>query len=240
VATDWEMPRRGEICCVCQKAFEPGDELRAYLFETPEGYQRRDYCLNCPAPAEPGNVGSWKTRRPLPAAKKSPVFDRDAIFQLFTTLEDAEAPERVQLRFVLALLLWRKKALKFAGAETREDREAWLFTTPKADARYAVVRPALGESQLERLGEQLEALLAGEITDISTLIPETDLEQAAQPEAGVKQMAQPETDTIQAIQTETGVIQAAQTETGVIQAAQTETDREPASRSDAEGTSHDD
>ena len=183
MATDWEMPRRGDVCCVCQKSFEPGDDLRAYLFETPEGYQRRDYCLNCPEPTDPSIVGSWKTRRPLPAAKKTQVFDREAIFQLFTTLEDAEAPERIQLRFVLALLLWRKKVLKFVNTETRENRETWLYAMPKSDARYAVIRPDLGEEQLERLGEQLEALLTGEVSDLGTLIPEPELEQTAQTES---------------------------------------------------------
>lgn len=176
MATDWEMPRRGEACGVCQKTFEPGEELRAFLLESPEGYQRRDCCLSCPAPNNAGVVGSWKTRRPLPAAKKTLTFDRATIFQLFTTLEDAETPERIQLRFVLALLLWRKKALKFVDSDVNAEREVWNYTTSKGDTRYAVVRPDLDESQLERLGEQLELLLSGEISDFSALIPPESVE----------------------------------------------------------------
>lgn len=183
MAIDWEMPRRGAACLACQKAFKPDEVLRACLVEAPEGYQRRDYCLNCEPANVAGVVGSWKTRCPPAASKKTQVLDRAAIFELFAKLEDADTPERVQLRFVLALLLWRKKALKFIGAEAREELETWNFTTPKGDADYAVLRPDLGEDQLERLGEQLESLLTGEISNFDALIPRENAESTTRSEA---------------------------------------------------------
>ena len=159
MANDWEMPRRSEACCTCARAFEPGEALRACLYETPDGYQRRDFCLSCEPPAEPPTVASWQTHRPLPAAKAMPVFDRQTIYQLFVNLMDTEHPQQIRLRFMLGLLLWRKKALKLEGSETTDEGEVWRFSVPRGEGQHRVLRPDLDEEQLDRLGAQLETIL---------------------------------------------------------------------------------
>jgi hypothetical protein len=169
VADDWQMPRRAEACAACRRGFEPGDAIRAYLYEFPEGYGRRDYCANCRPPDEPFAIGSWRTRRPEPTAKKAAAFDREAVYRFFEHLEDADTPEKQRLRFILALLLWRKKVLKFDGSETRDEHEVWRFAVARTEETHAVVRPDLDEDQLERLGAQLETLLAGEVDDLNAV-----------------------------------------------------------------------
>ncbi len=169
MADDWQMPRRAEACAACRHGFKPGDAIRAYLYEFPEGYERRDYCANCRPPDEPFAIGSWRTRRPQPTAKKTAAFDREAVYRFFERLEDADTPEKQRLRFVLALLLWRKKVLKFERGETREEQEVWRFVVPSTCETHAVVRPDLDDDQLERLGAQLETLLAGEVDDLNAV-----------------------------------------------------------------------
>jgi hypothetical protein len=174
VGDEWEMPRRGERCAGCQSEFGPGDVIQAYLFESPKGYERRDYCVKCRPPDEPFAIGSWKTRRPQPAARKAQQFDREAIQRFFEQLEDADTPEKRQLRFVLALLLWRKKVLKFERSAADGGREVWHFVAPRSGAAHAVVRPDLDEARLERLGEQLEGLLTGEVGDLNAVVTGVD------------------------------------------------------------------
>jgi len=174
VAGEWEMPRRGEACAACRCEFVPGDVIQAYLFESPEGYERRDYCANCRPPDEPFAIGSWKTHRPQLVAKRAQTFDREAIRLFFEQLEDADTPEKRQLRFVLALLLWRKKVLKFDRSATDDGREVWHFVVPQSGVAHAVLRPDLDEAQLERLGEQLEALLTGEVGDLNGMVTNPD------------------------------------------------------------------
>ncbi len=178
MGNEWEMPRPGEACAACRCEFATADAIQAYLFESPDGYERRDYCANCRPPDEPFAVGSWQTHRPQPAAKHAQTFDRAAIRHFFEQLEDADTPERRQLRFVLALLLWRKKILKFDRSESDAGQEVWHFTSPPDGAAHAVVRPDLDEQQLERLGAQLEALLSGEVGDLSTLAAKPDEDHA--------------------------------------------------------------
>lgn len=171
---EWQMPRRGEACEICRRAFAPGATVQAYLFESPEGYARRDYCAACEPPDAALATAAWRTRRPEPAAKKAAAFDREAIYKLFETLDGAEAPQQRRLRFVLALLLWRKKVLKFEHSDVAMGVETWHYTTPRSGTAHAVARPELDEAQLEQLGTQLEDLLAGQVGDFNCLVPETD------------------------------------------------------------------
>lgn len=160
MAGDWEMPRRSDCCRACQTVFEPGTAFNAFLYDAPTGYERHDFCLNCNAPIEPPPLGSWRTRRPLPAARKSFAFDREAVLGFFHRLRLAGTPEQQRFRFVLALLLWRKKALRFESSDARADGEYWRFAVPSSGERCDVLRPELDEEEIDRLSAQLEALLA--------------------------------------------------------------------------------
>ena len=167
MAKDWQMPRAGAACAGCGRPFEVGEEFRALLFEMPEGYERRDYCPACTPPAEPAPVGTWKTHRPVPASASTPVFDREAMYNFFLGMEGAEHPEKVRLRFVLALVLWRKKVLNFLRSDESDGREYWEFAVVKSDETHRVERPEIAEEQLEELSTQLERLLAGEAVSLA-------------------------------------------------------------------------
>jgi hypothetical protein len=161
VATDWQMPRRNDACAGCGRAFEVGQPLQAFLYESRAGYERRDYCLGCQPADQPEPLGIWRTQRPAPPTRKAQPFDREAVYALFQRLEDEEEPEKIRLRFVLALLLWRKKVLKFEGSEAVGGQETWQFSVPRTDETHHVPRPALDEEQVEWLSAQLERALAG-------------------------------------------------------------------------------
>lgn len=161
MANDWQMPRRNDACARCEKPFEIEAALRAFLFETPQGYVRSDYCESCEAPTDPAPVGSWRTVRRAPATKKA-VFDADAIFTLFEQLEGTAVASQQQLRFCIALLLWRKKVLRLEGSQADGGVESWRYSSARGSASYEVVRPELDDAEVERLSVQLEALMSGE------------------------------------------------------------------------------
>lgn len=172
MADQWQMPRRSDACAACGRSFEPGELIQAFLYEVPEGYQRLDLCENCAPPPAPTAIGSWKTRRPEPTAPPAPSFDRAAIYRLFEQLADAETPEKRQLRFLLALLLWRKKVLRLERSERTGDGELWHFTAPRAGQTHVVARPELNAERLDDLEKQLEQLLAGQIATPDVLAAE--------------------------------------------------------------------
>ncbi|MGE0481876.1 MAG: hypothetical protein AB7Q17_15545 [Phycisphaerae bacterium] len=128
----------------------------------PVGYDRADRCPSCPPPAGHTPLATWRTQRPAPAGKPRSTFDAAAVYEFFARLDPQEDPRKVQFRFLLALILWRKKVLKLDGASTDADgREWWRFAVPRSDDRHDVERPEVDEAQLDELSAPLEQLLAG-------------------------------------------------------------------------------
>ena len=165
MSNQWEMPRRGNICSAEAHEFAVSEPIWALLFETKDGYERRDFCLAHAPDDACGEIARWLTRRPEPRAAKVQPFDREATFNFFKRLalqpEGAEISEqKLQFRFVLALLLWRKKVLKLESSDSAGDREVWCFRAPHADETFCVERPELAEDEIESLSQQLETLLA--------------------------------------------------------------------------------
>jgi len=161
VAQEWQLPAASDRCAADGRIFAPGQVVRTVLFAKDGAYARRDYCLGCRPIDETGLIGAWTRRRPAAASEKPAAFDAEAAFKYFRRLGDDDGAERQQFRFVLALLLWRKKLLKLAETAQRDERELWQFRSPRTAESFEVVRPDLAEDEIERLSGQLESLLAG-------------------------------------------------------------------------------
>lgn len=170
MARDWNMPRPGEVCRGTGRAFEIGEEFQVLLYEAPDGYERRDYALDFEPPAEPAPVARWRTRRPEPTTRKVRPFDREAIYGFFEHLEDARDPDQARFRFVLGLLLWRKKVFKLERTVEEDGREVWEYVTVRTGITHRVPRPPLDEERLEELSTQLEHLLAGQPGPLDTSV----------------------------------------------------------------------
>lgn len=164
MATEWQLSRRSDHCLGCKTALAPGSIYHAYLYEVGESYERRDYCTQCPPPADPPAVGFWRARRP--AAGEAPPsathFDREAVFAFFQRLGDPDTAEKRQFRFVLALLLWRRKVLKLNRTDPPTDAqpEVWHFTAAHVAEQYRVERPDLSDDDASRLSAHVEKLLS--------------------------------------------------------------------------------
>ena len=97
---------------------------------------------------------------------------RDRLVENVSVAADGE--EGAAVRSGSDLLLWRKKVLKFERSAADGGREVWHFVAPRSGAAHAVVRPDLDEARLERLGEQLEGLLTGEVGDLNGVVTGSD------------------------------------------------------------------
>jgi hypothetical protein len=67
----------------------------------------------------------------------------------------------VQFRFVLALILMRKKALRYEGSQIRDGIEIWRMVLPRDQSEHQVVNPKLTDDQISGVSEQLSVILHG-------------------------------------------------------------------------------
>lgn len=125
----------------------------------------------------------WKTRVPEPNAKRKLFVDDDVLMTLFRRLEAAEQAQRLAFRFVLCLILMRKKLLRYDSTLKRAaapqpdgstTEEEWWLVTPKADVakgplgrwsdeQLEVLNPQLDEAQVQQVTRQLGEVLEAEL-----------------------------------------------------------------------------
>ncbi len=121
------VPRTERVCGECSKAFEPGDELFSALYLEENLFVRRDRCPGCWGPKRgAGEFSFWRTVIPEPedpAKKKRRIdamLDPQVLFDVFTEMTDDPDPRKRRFRFVLSLMLVRRKKLRFVSIAKRK------------------------------------------------------------------------------------------------------------------------
>ncbi|PIE24467.1 MAG: hypothetical protein CSA62_04095 [Planctomycetota bacterium] len=167
---EWRIAGFSRGCTCCQAPFLAGQVFFSYLrIDAGEklGFERLDVCTGCwPARAlelrqetEAGPI-FWRTRRPRDKGASS-VVDLVAMRQLFEQLLEDEREEIEALRYVIGLMLARKKAIRVirAGAGARGDL---YFKDPREgrdEQRVRLPVPRLDEETIEALKSQLGEIL---------------------------------------------------------------------------------
>ena len=155
---DWKVEKRTGVCASCLRAFAPGDGHRSAVFSEGGGYLRRDYCEVCwEARGKGEELFFWKTRVPRPDEKKVRYVDDSVMLRLFNELDGREDEKDVRFRFVLALMLARRKVFKLGSVE-----EGFvIFDERKARRSHRVLDPSLKEDEIDALKEAVDKLFAG-------------------------------------------------------------------------------
>jgi len=161
-------------CAVTGRQLAPGEPYVAALVEREagEGFERLEFTEEAwEGAARPERFfGYWRAVVPEPGGKPKLFVDDEALLELFDSLGEETAggsPDRDQLalRFVLTLILLRKRLLRHVGQRHREDVREMLVRrkgdSPES-APAAVIDPSLHVSEVESIAAQLEPVLRGD------------------------------------------------------------------------------
>ena len=98
-------------CCGTGEKIGYGEEYFAALMETEGRLVRRDFCADYWLAEKPNVFCYWKTRLPRPDEKKHKFVDDEMLMAFFERLEKETEQEKINFRFVLALVLTQQKRL---------------------------------------------------------------------------------------------------------------------------------
>lgn len=131
---------------------------------------RVDYSMSAwRAGARPGAparvLGVWRTRMPVPGERPRPLFDDGALLDLFArALAAEEASLSDGLRYVLALLLIRRRLLRVLGVRRDQAGRRILLVQRVGESTSAevveVLEPALAPDDLARAVDRIGAWLS--------------------------------------------------------------------------------
>lgn len=156
---DWQVDKPLGICYATQKVIDPGEEYFGALVETEEGLQRRDFCSDFWHSERPEVFCYWKTRLPSAEQKKHEFIDEDMLMAFFERLAGETDQQKVNFRFVLALVLMRKRRLKYESSLRDGERDVWHLRVTGDKRMVDVTNPNLDDEQIEQLSSQIGQIL---------------------------------------------------------------------------------
>lgn len=160
----YEVSRPQGQCSLCNQPIEPTQKFMAALAETPEGFQRLDCCDQCwPKQERKDIVAFWQAVMPRPEQKKKLFVDDAVLCELFERLADVAEPAKVNFRFVLGLILMRKRLVLYETTRQETDREIWSVRLKGRTDLLDLVNPKLDETQIKEVSQQLGEILQQEL-----------------------------------------------------------------------------
>ncbi|HYE20356.1 MAG TPA: hypothetical protein VEA69_18055 [Tepidisphaeraceae bacterium] len=163
-SSGYEVARARGQCVVCSVQIEPGQPLMAALRETQIGFERLDVCVSdWPNFDKADLVGFWRTVMPRHEQKKKLFVDDQVLCDLFERLSEATEPAKLNFRFVLGLILMRKRLIVYEASRQEDGAEIWAVRFRGKDARLDLLNPKLNDSQIAEVGAQLGEILNEEL-----------------------------------------------------------------------------
>lgn len=184
VMAEWKVERRGGGCAACEKQFVTGEVIQSLLEVSGVGLLRQDYCVACwqegqgsdppegkPEPEAPqaehasaaGKSADrfWWSSRYQEVEEKAVRMDLEVLDQLFDALAPRKETRLQEVRYVVCLLLLRKRRLKVMRVVREQGSEAFLVKKPRLEELHRVEVFDFVPERMESLRHELQALLDG-------------------------------------------------------------------------------
>jgi hypothetical protein len=160
----YDVARPGGKCAVSGREIAPGEKYMAALRETPEGLERLDLAMECwEGFSRADLLGYWQTTMPQPNEKKKVFVDDEVLCNLFERLAETAEPLKLNFRFVLGLILIRKRLLVYESSRVENGRDIWAVRFKGREERLDLVDPKLDEPQVQEVSRQLGEILNEEL-----------------------------------------------------------------------------
>lgn len=159
--TQWKFTKRQPACRHCARAFENGEPHVSALAVRSDELAREDVCLACWKTQPPrGDLFWWRTRHDA-ERKRGIALNLEALEALFVRLEGSNEGQLAELRYVLCLVLMRKRRLKIERVERDADGESLVVTRPRRPEVFRVTVFDFSPEKIDELRTRLQEVFEG-------------------------------------------------------------------------------
>jgi hypothetical protein len=157
--TDYQIQASTRRCAVTGRELNPGERYYSVLVDDGTTLTRKDYSLAAWQGPPEGAFSFWQGKLPATSAPRRPPIDDEVLMECFGRLEGELEPARLSFRFVLALLLVRRKRLRLEDVRQEGRQEVLMLRDTRTAARHQVLDPGLRDDELEAVQDEVFELL---------------------------------------------------------------------------------
>jgi hypothetical protein len=159
--TEWDIQSRADACTTCQRPFADEEAYNTLLTMDASGYTRRDLCAACFAgTARDGVISYWQGEYKLPPPPPPEAIQKETAETLLRKLVESTDPSHESARYILAVMLERKRILKHRDTvHENNGAELLVYEHARTGESFTIPDPKLRLDQLTRVQEEVSALL---------------------------------------------------------------------------------
>jgi hypothetical protein len=159
---DYQIQPNTRRCFLTGRDLKPGEKYYSVLLDEAGQFVRHDYSADVWQGPPDGAFSFWVGKVPASDGSKRPRIDDEMLLECFARLEGQDDSSRVNFRYVVALLLMRRKRLKFAAAHMEDGREVLRLRDARTGAEHDVVNPGLTDDEMASVQEEVLRVLGWE------------------------------------------------------------------------------
>jgi hypothetical protein len=162
--SEWEIKARSRYCARTQQAFDEGATIYTLLFRDRAGFRREDISekawqqIQEKESVAPFSFWKSKFQAPPPAAPEP--MPKESVEELLRRVVSEDLPEHLNVRFVLAILLERKRTLKQVDIQESAEGKILIYEHVKTGEAFIIPDPQLRLDQLDSVQQEIYSLLA--------------------------------------------------------------------------------
>jgi len=159
--TEWDIQSRADACTGCQRPFADKEAYHTLLSLDGTGYVRRDLCGACFAGVtRDGVISYWQGEYRLPPPPPPEPIQKETAETLLRKLVESTDPSHAAARYILAVMLERKRILKHRDTIHEADGgELLVYEHARTGESFTLPDPHLRLDQLAYVQEEVAALL---------------------------------------------------------------------------------
>ncbi|MEM9479286.1 MAG: hypothetical protein AAGA58_06440 [Verrucomicrobiota bacterium] len=164
IQQDWKIKSRSHQCALTEKPFEDKEEIYTAIFlaETEEDgdFQRRDFCIDAwdGHHEELKPFSYWRTAYQAPPPPEEEVLQKQSAEAQLRQMIEEDSAETENSRYILALLLERKKTIKETDRQQVSDGLIRIYEHVGSGEVFIVKDPQLPLNEVTRLEGEVERL----------------------------------------------------------------------------------
>jgi hypothetical protein len=161
--TQFDIQGPTRVCAATGRELRPGERYYAVLLDDAGKFVRKDYAADAWPGPPAGAVAHWAGRVPASDRPRKPTFNDDLLADCFHHLGGSADPGRVNFRYVVALLLMRRRRLKFEDVRQAEGGgHVLVVRDARSGGRFEVADPRLSEAEVAAVQAEVFKVLGWE------------------------------------------------------------------------------
>ncbi len=155
---DWEIRKRSETCTATQRPFTEGEFFYTAIFRDGEGFHREDISEESwsTRPAEPQPFSFWRSKFEMPPPPPPEPLGKQDAESILRKLIGENSDGTKNARYILALMLERKRLLKPMEST---DPDVLVYERTGTGETFLIPNPRLSLAQVPEVQAEVTALL---------------------------------------------------------------------------------